>query len=99
MRIAISVAQTNINTWVSKKIMAKLSAETFTRVIIEEPLAHVYQQTVGHYITLSGDEAVRIGQVFFHLAQTLSSFLAAVIGLIVLWMFSPFVFNLTIKET
>ncbi len=96
MRIAIGVTQTNINTWVSKKIMAKLSAETFTRVIIDEPLAHVYEQTVGHYITLSGDEAVRIGQVFFHLAQTLSAFLAAVIGLIVLWMFSPLVFEVTI---
>ena len=96
IRIAIGVAQTNVNTWVSKRIMAKLSAETFTRVIIDEPLARVYQQTVGYYITLSGDQAVRIGQVFFHLAQTLSSFLAALIGLIVLWMFSPLIFNLTI---
>lgn len=96
IRIAAGFAQIVLNTWVSKSILAHLSGGTFSRVVMHEPLAEIYRRTVGHYTALAGDEAVRVGQVFFHLAQTLSAMVAAIIGLIVLLIFSPVVFKLTL---
>jgi len=96
VRIAVGFAQIALNTWVSKRILAHLSGGTFTRVVMHEPLSEIYRRTVGHYTALAGDEAVRVGQVFFHLAQTLSALIAAAIGLVVLLIFSPLVFKLTL---
>jgi ABC-type bacteriocin/lantibiotic exporter with double-glycine peptidase domain len=96
VRIAVGFAQITLNTWVSKSILAHLSGGTFSRVLVLEPLAEIYRRTVGHYTALAGDEAVRVGQVFFHLAQTLSALIAAIIGLIVLLIFSLPVFKLTL---
>lgn len=95
-RIAIGFAQLAVNTWVSKSILARLSGGTFARVITEEPLAEIYRRTVGHYTAMAGDESVRVGQVFFHLAQAVSAVVAALVGLLILFFFSLLVFNLTL---
>jgi len=96
IRIAIGFVQIGLNTWVSKNIMAHLSAEVFSRVLFKESLANVYQHTIGHFIALAGDEAFRLGQVFFNVAQTLSALMAAIIGLIVLTALSPDALKLTL---
>jgi len=96
VRIAVGFIQIALNTWVSKLIHSHLSSETFTRVVKYEPLAEIYRRSVGHYTALAGDEAVRVGQVFFNLAQTLSAVIAAIVGLVVLLIFSPLVFKLTL---
>jgi len=96
IRIIIGFAQITLNTWVSKSIHVNLSGETFSRVVKSEPLSEIYRRSVGYYISLAGDEAVRVGQVFFNLAQMLSALIAAAIGLIVLLIFSPIVFKLTL---
>jgi len=96
LRIAIGFAQVSLNTWVSKSIFAHLSAETLSRVIKNEPILNIYRKTIGHYIALAGDEAVRLGQVFFHCSQTLSAIISAIIGLVILYLFSPIVFKVTL---
>lgn len=96
LRIAVGFAQLVLNTWVSKRIHAHLSGSTFSRVVMNEPLSEIYRRTVGHYTALAGDEAVRVGQVFFQMAQMMSALIAALIGLIVLFIFSVFVFKLTL---
>jgi len=96
VRVAVGFCQIGLNTWVSKRILAHLSGGTFSRVIVHEPLKEIYRRTVGYYTALAGDEAVRIGQVFFHLAQMLSAVFASIIGLVVLYLFSPPAFNLTL---
>lgn len=96
VRIVVGFAQITLNTWVSKRILAHLSAGMFSRVVMYEPLSEIYRRTIGHYTALAGDETVRVGQVFFHLAQMLSSLIAATIGLVVLLIFSPLIFKLTL---
>lgn len=95
VRIAIGLAQLSLNTHVAKQILAYLSSSTFTRVVSDVPMAEIYKRSIGHYIELGGDEANRAGQLFFYLSQMLSSLMAAVIGLLVLYLFSPQVFGLT----
>ena len=95
LRITVGFAQVSLNTWVSKRVLAHLSGGTFARVVMFEPISEIYRRSVGHYTSLAGDEAVRVGQVFFHLAQTVSALFAAAIGLFVLFIFSVSVFKLT----
>lgn len=96
LRISVGYLQLILNTWVSKRIHAHLSGGIFSHVVLAEPMAEIYRRSVGHYTALGGDEAVRVGQVFFNIAQMLSALVAALIGLIVLYIFSPFVFKLTL---
>lgn len=96
VRIAVGFAQVALNTWVSKRILVQLCGGLFARVVMNEPLSEIYRRSIGHYTALAGDEAVRVGQVFYHLAQTMSAIIAAAIGLIVLFIFSPLVFKLTL---
>jgi ABC-type bacteriocin/lantibiotic exporter with double-glycine peptidase domain len=96
LRITIGFAQLALNTWVSKSIFTQISSSTFSNVVINEPIAIIYRRSIGHYISLAGDEAVRLGQVFFHLSQTLTALVSAGIGLIVLFIYSPLAFLLTL---
>lgn len=96
LRIAVGFLQLVLNTWVSKRIHAHLSGSTFSRVVKSEPLSEIYRRTVGHYTALAGDEAVRFGQVFFHMGQMVSALFAAGIGLVILFIFSTFIFKLTL---
>ena len=96
VRIGIGFAQTVLNTWVSKRIHSSLSEGIFSQVVKNEPMAEIYRRSVGYYTALAGDESFRVGQVFFNLSQALSGLIAAVIGLLVLLLFSPLVFQLTV---
>jgi ABC-type bacteriocin/lantibiotic exporter with double-glycine peptidase domain len=95
-RITFGFAQIALNSWVSRSIFAKLSGETFSRVVISEPLTEIYSRSIGYYTAIAGDEAVRVGLVFFHLMQILSALLSAAIGLFLLSVFSFEAFKFTI---
>ena len=56
----------------------------------------IYRQSVGHYMALAGDDSIRVGQLYFSLIQALSALLAALIGLVVLFLFSQPIFVFTI---
>ncbi|MDB5764028.1 MAG: transporter family protein [Herminiimonas sp.] len=95
IRMIIGLVQILLNTYVAKRMHAYLSSTTFCRVVSDVSLSEIYKRSVGHYIALAGDESVRVGQLFFFMAQTVSALLAACIGLWVLYLFSPLVFKFT----
>lgn len=95
IRIAIGLAQVSLYTYVGKRIFAYLSTSAFSRAVSEVPMSEIYKRSVGHYMALAGDESVRVGMLFFYLAQAVSALFAAAIGLAVLYIFSPQVFEFT----
>jgi len=95
VRILLGLGQVTLNSYVGKKIMAFLCGGAVERVVVHEPLALIYQRSVGHYLAMTGDEAVRVGQIFFNSIQMLSGLLAASIGLVALYFFSPLALGLT----
>lgn len=94
-RILLGLAQVTLNTYVGKRIMAFLCGGAVERVVMHEPLTLIYQRSVGHYLAVAGDEALRVGQIFFNFVQMCSALLAALIGLVALYFFSPLALQLT----
>jgi len=94
-RILLGLAQVTLNTYVGKRIMAFLCGGAVERVVVHEPLSLIYQRSVGHYLAIAGDEALRVGQIFFNFVQMCSAVLAALIGLVALYFFSPLALQLT----
>jgi len=95
IRILLGLGQVTLNSYVGKKIMAFLCGGAVERVVVHEPLGLIYQRSVGHYLAMAGDEALRVGQIFFNSVQLLSAQLAALIGLVALYFFSPLALQLT----
>jgi ATP-binding cassette subfamily B protein len=88
----LAYTQIAFATWVSKKSMSYLSVAGLERVLFVEPMALIYKNSVGHYSAIAGDEAARVGQIFFNAIQFISSLLAACIGLLMIWAFDYKIF-------
>lgn len=96
LRTANAFLQMSLNFRVSKQIHAYLSDRIFRRVVSEEPLARIFRKTIGHYVSLAGDETFKAGNIFFYLGQLLSAGMSALVGLVILFGFSRPAFWATI---
>jgi ABC-type bacteriocin/lantibiotic exporter with double-glycine peptidase domain len=85
-RIIVGYAQLTLNVLVAKQIHAFLSDKVMKRVVAEEPLATIYQRSIGYYVSLAGDETSKAGNIFLSVGQLLGS---------VLYSFSPIAFAMT----
>jgi ABC-type bacteriocin/lantibiotic exporter with double-glycine peptidase domain len=94
-RIAVGYVQVTLNIYVAKKIHAYLSDKVMKRVVAHEPLANIYQRTIGYYVSLAGDETSKAGNIFFSVGQILASLLSALAGFLVLLSFSRTAFWMT----
>ena len=94
-RITVGYAQLTLNVFVAKQIHAFLSDKVMKRVVAQEPLAKIYQRTIGYYVSLAGDETSKAGNIFLSVGQLLGSVLSAMAGFVVLYSFSPLAFAMT----
>lgn len=95
LRIVVGYTQITLNIFTAKQIHAYLSDKVMRRVVIHEPLAKIYQRTIGFYVSLAGDETSKAGNIFFAVGQLLASALSALAGFVVLLSFSRAAFWLT----
>ncbi|MEJ0037603.1 MAG: ABC transporter ATP-binding protein [Gammaproteobacteria bacterium] len=96
LRIVVAFAQITLNVRVAKQVHAYLSDKVFRRVVMDEPLATIYRKTIGHYVSLAGDETHKAGNIIFYFGQLLAAVLSAVAGLLLLLSFSGRAFLLTL---
>jgi ABC-type bacteriocin/lantibiotic exporter with double-glycine peptidase domain len=95
-RIVVGYSQITLNIFVAKQIHSYLSDKVMKRVVAHEPLANIYQRTIGYYVSLAGDETSKAGNIFFSVGQLLSSMLSAMAGFAVLFSFSRSAFWMAI---
>ena len=62
LRIVVGYTQITLNIFTAKQIHAYLSDKVMRRVVIHEPLAKIYQRTIGFYVSLAGDETSKAGE-------------------------------------
>ena len=75
-----------------KQVHATLSARVMQHILLFEPISRVYARSVGHYITLAGDDTFKSGTIVASALQTLVGLMTAVVGMMVLYQFSPLLF-------
>jgi ABC-type bacteriocin/lantibiotic exporter with double-glycine peptidase domain len=92
LRLALGYLQTVLGSLLGKQVHRTLSGRIFQQVVAREPLAAVYTRSVGHYITLAGDDTFRAGTIIASLLQSLVGLCTASVALAVLYQFSVPVF-------
>lgn len=81
-----------ITTSLGKQVHRHLSGRIFGHIVLSEPMANVYTRSVGHYVTLAGDDTFKSGTLVSSILQIFVGFLTALVGLLVLFQFSPYLF-------
>lgn len=91
-RLVVGYLQAVLTSWLGKLVHRRLSGEIFRRVVADEPLVALYQRSIGHYITLAGDDTSRGGSIVANLIQAALSSATALVALLVLFQFSGMFF-------
>lgn len=92
-RLFFGYVQNICTTLLGKKVHEMLSGRVFEHVVSDEPLTSVYVRSVGHYITLAGDDTSRCGNIISSVLMCAVSFSTAIVALAVLFQFSSRLFT------
>lgn len=88
-RLGLAYVHTVATTVLGKRVHRLLSERVFHHVVAGEPLGEIYSRSIGHYITLAGDDTFRCGTIISSLLQASVGMLTAAITMVVLYQFSP----------
>lgn len=91
-RLGLGYVHTVASTVLGKRVHRLLSERVFRHVIAGEPLGKIYSRSIGHYITLAGDDTFRCGTIITSLLQVSIGTLTASIAMLVLYQFSAVYF-------
>ncbi|KXJ51771.1 MAG: hypothetical protein AXW12_02370 [Thalassospira sp. Nap_22] len=92
IRLALGYVLAVLTTWLGKRVHEMLSGKVFGHILLQEPMGRVYTRSVGHYITIAGDDTFKCGTIVSSLLQAAVGFLMSLVGMVVLYQFSPLVF-------
>lgn len=92
IRFVLGYALAVLTTWLGKRVHETLSGKVFGHILLLEPMGKVYTRSVGHYITMAGDDTFKSGTIVSSLLQAAVGFFTALVGMVVLYQFSPVVF-------
>jgi ABC-type bacteriocin/lantibiotic exporter with double-glycine peptidase domain len=91
-RLVLGYVLAVLTTWLGKRVHERMSGKVFGHILLLEPMGRVYTRSVGHYITMAGDDTFKSGTIVSSLLQTAVGFSTALVGMVVLYQFSPQVF-------
>lgn len=91
-RLLLGYVVSVLTTLLGRQVHATLSRKVFGHVLQREPMASLYTRSVGYYISLAGDDAFKGGTIVTSIMQAAVGLLTALIGLVVLFQFSPDLF-------
>ena len=88
-RVALGYLLAVLSTWLGKRVHRALSGKVFAHIVTAEPMSRVYTRSVGHYITMAGDDTFKSGTILANLMQAAVGAATASVALAVLYQFSP----------
>lgn len=89
MRLVLGFAHLLAGTWLAKLVHCHLSEKAFRRVLVAEPMAEIYKRSIGHYMSLAGDDTFRAGTIINTVSQALVALTSVLAGFVLLYLFSP----------
>ena len=91
LRVVTQSASQAIATYLGKRIQADLSSNAFSEIILSFSLRDIEEKSIGHFISLAGDETARAGAVIMLLHQLLASLALTGVYLATLFLFSRWI--------
>jgi ABC-type bacteriocin/lantibiotic exporter with double-glycine peptidase domain len=92
VRLVLGYVLSVLTTWLGKRVHETLSGKVFGHILLKEPMGRVYTRSVGHYITMAGDDTFKSGTIVSSLLQAAVGFFTALVGMVVLYQFSLYTF-------
>lgn len=93
IRILVGYLLTILTSWLGKRVHRMLSERIFSHVLLAEPISEIYARSIGHYITLAGDDTFKSGTIVSSTLQSLAGALTALVAMVVLFQFSGTIFT------
>jgi ATP-binding cassette subfamily B protein len=93
VRLLFGYVLTILTSWLGKRVHQTLSERIFSHILFAEPISEIYVRSVGHYITLAGDDTFRSGTIVSSMLQSLAGALTALVAMVVLFQFSGTIFT------
>ncbi len=87
-RLVLGYVLSVLTTWLGKQVHQSLSGKVFGHILLLEPMGRIYTRSVGHYITMAGDDTFKSGTIISSLLQSSVGLLTALVGMLVLYQFS-----------
>ena len=91
-RLVLGYLLTVLTTLLGRLVHKDLSGKIFAHILLVEPMSEVYVRSIGHYITLAGDDTFKSGTIISGFLQSLIGLATALVGLFVLYQFSGYLF-------
>jgi ABC-type bacteriocin/lantibiotic exporter with double-glycine peptidase domain len=92
IRLVLGYTLSVLTTWLGKRLHETISGKVFGHILQVEPMGHVYTRSVGHYITMAGDDTFKSGTIVSSLMQAAVGMFTALVGMVVLLQFSKAIF-------
>jgi len=96
LRTIVGYIHVLVTAFVAKQVHRQLSSDVFSRVLLHEPMNQVYRRTIGHYVSLAGDDTFRAGTLINSTFLILANFFSASAGMVLLLLFSAQIFGVTV---
>ncbi|WP_158453625.1 ATP-binding cassette domain-containing protein [Pseudogulbenkiania sp. NH8B] len=77
-----------LTTFLAKQVQWRMNTNVFGHVLADEPMTHIYKRSIGHYITLAGDDTFRAGTLIQTALLIPAGLVSAFAGLVLLFFFS-----------
>lgn len=77
-----------LTTFLAKQVHWRMNCNVFGHVLAEEPMTQIYKRSIGHYITLAGDDTFKAGMLIQTALSVPAGFVSAGAGLLLLYFFS-----------
>jgi ATP-binding cassette subfamily B protein len=87
-RLVFGYVQNVLTTRLGKRVHRSFSGSVFEHVVTREPLTDVYTRSIGHYITLAGDDTSKCGNIIATFLQCAIAIFTALVALLILYKFS-----------
>lgn len=91
-RLVLGYMLSVLTTWLGKRVHETLSGKVFSHILLLEPMGRVYTRSVGHYITMAGDDTFKSGTIVSSLLQIAVGFSTALVSMVILFQFSSWLF-------
>jgi len=88
IRVMLGFLLTVATTALGKRVHRTFGNGVFRHVLSGEPMGRIYARSVGHYITLAGDDTFRCGTIISSLMLATVGLSSALVSLIVLYQLS-----------
>jgi ABC-type bacteriocin/lantibiotic exporter with double-glycine peptidase domain len=91
VRVLTQLVSQTLTIYLGKRILLQLTTRAFSALIRNIPIKELESKSLGHYVSLAGDEAARSSNLIVLVSQLVSTGLLGMLYFLAVWRYSAYV--------